>query len=143
MKPFSIFLGLFLSTVVIAVLLVAFGVKINSRPADPAAAAYNPAAETSLTGTVRETNDFTCPVAESEVGRHLWLQTPGGAVRVHLAPSRILRSQHIDFSPGERIQVIGARARVQGADDLIAREIVRGDESFIFRDHQGKLIMQQ
>jgi hypothetical protein len=141
MKPFSIFLGLFLSIVVIAVLLVAFGVKM--RPADQAATAYNPAAETSLTGTVREIDDFTCPVAESEVGRHLWLQTAGGVVRVHLAPSRILRGQHIDFSPGERIQVIGAKARVQGADDLIAREIVRGQESFIFRDHQGKLFMQQ
>jgi hypothetical protein len=141
MKPFSIFLGLLLSIVVIAVLLVAFGVKM--RPADQAATAYNPAAETSLTGTVREIDDFTCPVAESEVGRHLWLQTAGGVVRVHLAPSRILRGQHIDFSPGERIQVIGAKARVQGADDLIAREIVRGQESFIFRDHQGKLFMQQ
>jgi hypothetical protein len=92
---------------------------------------------------VREIADFTCPISESEVGRHLWVETSEGAVRVHLVPSRILRSQHIEFNPGERIEVIGARVRLRGSDDLIAREIVRRNESFIFRDRQGGLIMQQ
>ncbi len=142
MKTFSLFIGMFLAVVVIAVLLLVFGVKFG-RPSAASAAVYNPATEVMMTGTIQEVQDFTCPVSEREVGRHLQLQTADGLVQVHLLPSRILRSQRVEFKAGERVEVIGSKTRLLGQDGLIAREVVLGTHTFTFRDQKGTVLMQQ
>ncbi|HLK34867.1 MAG TPA: hypothetical protein VKT29_17350 [Terriglobales bacterium] len=142
MKPFSLLLGTILSVAVIAVLLLTFGVKPRG-PTEQGAALYNIATETTLQGEVRAVEDFTCPVSESEIGRHLRLQTSSGLVQVHLAPARVMRSQKFSFAPGDKIEVLGSKIRLQGQDSLIAREITRGNESFFIRDREGKLLLIQ
>lgn len=142
MKPFSLLLGSILSIGVIAMLLLTFGVKPRG-PTEQGAALYNVAAETTLKGVVRAVEDFTCPVSESEMGRHLRLETASGMVQIHLAPSRVMRSQKFSISPGDQIEVLGSKLRLQGEESLIAREITRGNESFFIRDRQGKLLLIQ
>jgi len=142
MKPFSLLLGTILSVAVIAVLLLTFGVKPRG-PTEQGVALYNTATETTLQGEVRAVEDFTCPVSESEIGRHLRLQTSSGLVQVHLAPARVMRSQKFSFAPGDKIEVLGSKIRLQGQDSLIAREITRGNESFFIRDREGKLLLIQ
>lgn len=142
MKPFSLLLGSILSVAVIAVLLLTFGVKPRG-PAEQGAALYNVATESTVKGAVRAVEDFTCPVSESEMGRHLRLQTDKGIVQVHLAPARVMRSQKFTFSPGDQIEVLGSQLSLQGQDSIIAREITRGNESFFIRDREGKLLLMQ
>jgi hypothetical protein len=143
MKAFSLFIGMFLAVVVIAVLLLVFGVRFGRPSAAMGAALYNPATETSITGVVQEVQDFTCAVSEREVGRHLLLRTTDGVVQVHLLPSRVLRAQHVEFKPGERVAVTGSKTRLLGMDALIAREVVRGTDTFMLRDKAGSVMMQQ
>ena len=142
MKPFSLLLGTILAMAVLGTLLLTFGVKPRG-PTEQGAALYNVASETSIKGVVRAVEDFTCPVSESEIGRHLRLQTPAGMVQVHLAPARVMRSQAFSFSPGDQLEVLGSRVRLQGEESLIAREITRGNESFFLRDRQGQLLLVQ
>jgi hypothetical protein len=142
MKLSSLFIGLIFAVVVIAVLLMVFGVSFH-RPLAQGAALYNPANEVVVRGAVQEIQEFACPVGEGEMGTHLMLKTGDGVVQVHLAPSRIMRSQNLTFAPGDQIEVVGSKFRFQGQDGLIAREIIRGNESYIFRDSQGKLLMMQ
>jgi len=73
----------------------------------------------------------------------LRLQTSSGLVQVHLAPARVMRSQKFSFAPGDKIEVLGSKIRLQGQDSLIAREITRGNESFFIRDREGKLLLIQ
>jgi hypothetical protein len=141
MKTFSLLIGMFLAVVVIAVLLLVFGANFG-RPS-PASALYNPANEISLTGTIAEVQDFTCPISGREIGRHLQLQTGDGIVQVHLLPSRILRGQRVDFKPGDHIAVIGSKTHLLGKDAVIAREVIRGPDTFVFRDKSGSVLMQQ
>ena len=142
MKPFSLLLGTILAIAVLGTLLLTFGVKPRG-PAEQGAALYNVATETSIKGVVRAIEDFTCPVSENEIGRHIRLQTSAGMMQVHLAPARVMRSQRFSFSPGEQIEVLGSRVRLQGEESLIAREITRGNESFFVRDRQGQLLLVQ
>lgn len=142
MKPFSLLLGTILAVAVLGTLLLTFGVKPRG-PTEQGAALYNAATETSIKGVVRGVEDFTCPVSESEIGRHIRLQTDNGMLQVHLAPARVMRSQVFSFSPGDQIEVVGSRVRLQGNDTLIAREITRGNESFFVRDRQGQLLLVQ
>jgi hypothetical protein len=142
MKLSSLLIGMLFAVAAIAVLLMVFGVSFH-RPLAQGSALYNPANEVAIKGAVDRVEEFACPVGEGEMGTHLMLRTADGIVQVHLAPSRIMRSQNLTFAPGDQIEVVGAKFRFHGNDDLIAREIIRGNESFIFRDSQGKLLMMQ
>jgi hypothetical protein len=142
MKPYSLLLGSILSVAVIAMLLLTFGVKPRG-PREQGAALYNVASETALKGTVRAVEDYTCPVSENEMGRHLRLQYATGMMEIHLAPARVMRSQKFSFAPGDQIEVLGSKVKIQGQESLIAREVTRGNESFFIRDREGKLLLIQ
>lgn len=142
MKPFSLLLGSILSVAVIAMLLLTFGVKPRG-PSEQGAALYNVATETTMKGTVRAVEDYTCPVSENEMGRHLRLQNATGTMEVHLAPARVMRSQKFTFAPGDEIEVLGSKVKIQGQESMIAREITRGNDTFFLRDRGGKLLLIQ
>jgi hypothetical protein len=143
MKLSSLFIGMIFAVAVIAVLLMVFGVSFHRPLPVQGAALYNPANEVAVKGVVQEVQEFACPVGEGEMGTHLMLKTGDGVLQVHLAPARIMRSQNLTFAPGDQIEVVGSKFRFQGQGGLIAREVIRGNESFIFRDPQGKLLITQ
>ena len=143
MKLSSLLLGVVAAGVVIAVLLLVLGVRFHTSPTLQGAALYDPAKEVTVKGVVTGVEEFDCPVSRGELGTHLALQTADGNLQIHLAPSRILRAQKLTFSAGDQVQVVGARVRLYGNDGLIAQEVTRGNESYIFRDHEGKLLMAQ
>jgi len=143
MKLSSIVSGIAFAAVVAVVLLLIMGVHFQRPIPAQGAALYDPATETIARGVVTEVNDFACPVSEGEIGTHLMLKTADGVVQVHLAPSRILRGQKLSFATGDQLVVVGSRVRPLGKSDLIAREIKRDNETTIFRDPQGKLLLTQ
>lgn len=143
MKLSSLFVGAISAIVVIAVVLLIAGVHFERPVSRQGAALYNPANEIVVKGVVKEVQEYPCPVSEGEMGEHLMLQTEAGVIQIHLAPGRILRSQKISFAAGDQISAVGSRFRLHGNNDVIAREITRGNENFIFRDHQGKLMLIQ
>lgn len=143
MKLFSLVIGAISAIAVIAAVLLIAGVHFERPVSLQGAALYNPANEVVLKGIVREVHEYTCPVSEGEMGEHVLLKTEDGIVQVHLAPGRILRSQTISFAAGDQISVVGSRLRLRGQNDVIAREISRGKENFIFRDREGKLMLIQ
>ena len=138
MKSYSLILGLILGMLVIGVLVIGFG---GSQ--DPASIRYNAATETTVQGKILHIDEFACPVAEGEMGEHLVLQTSSGPVQVHLAASRIMRSVNFPFKVGEGIAVVGSRVKFRGHQDVIAREIIAGDEIFRLRDSSGQLLLKQ
>jgi hypothetical protein len=143
MKLTSILSGVVFAGVVTVVLMLIMGVHFQRPLPAQGAALYDPATETVVKGVVSEVRDFTCPVSEEEMGSHLLLQTAEGVIQVHLAPARIMRGQKLSFVRGQQLTVVGSRARMLGKDDLIAREVQRGDETLIFRNPQGKLLLSQ
>ena len=141
MKSYSLFLGMLMAVLVIAALLLTVGVRPHGGP--QGAALYNRQSEVLVNGRVSEVQEFACPVNEGELGGHLMLQTSEGTYQVHLIPSRVMRSQGLKFATGEQIQVTGSKTRLMGKTALIAREIVRGDETFTLRDSDGHVMMMQ
>lgn len=143
MKISSLLYGLVFAVVVISVLLLIAGVGFHRPVTVQGAALYNSANEVTTKGVVQEIQEFDCPVSEGELGSHLLLKTDDGVLQVHLAPVRIMSGQNLHFAPGDQIEVVGAKVRLMGENGLIAREITRGNESYIFRDREGKLLLTQ
>lgn len=143
MRMQSLLYGMAFAVVILAVLLLVLGVNFQRPTSVQGAALYDPAKEVTVKGFVQEVQEFDCPVSEGELGSHLMLKTADGVVLVHLAPVRIMTGQKLTFAVGDQIEVIGAKVRVAGKNGLIAREITRGNESLVFRDRDGKLLMVQ
>ena len=143
MKLSSVLCGVTFACVVVVVLLLIMGVHFQRPLPAQGTAIYDPAKETLVKGVVTEVSDFACPVSEGEIGSHLMLQTANGVVQVHLAPARIMRGQKLSFARGDQLEVVGSQFRMRGENDLIAREITRGNETLVFRDPKGKLLITQ
>ena len=143
MKISSLLYGMVFAVVVVVVLLLIMGVSFNRPVSAQGAALYNAADETVVGGRVQEVQEFDCPVSEGELASHLMLKTKDGVLQVHLAPVRIMSGQQLSFAPGDQIEVVGSKIRLNGKSGIIAREISRNAETFIFRDREGKLLLVQ
>jgi hypothetical protein len=143
MKMSTLLYGMIAAVVVICVLLLVLGVRFDRPVTAQGAALYNPANEVVARGVVKEIQEFDCPVSEGELASHLMVTTADGVLQVHLAPVRIMAGQKLSFSPGDQIEVVGSKVRLNGKNGVIAREVTRGNETFIFRDHEGKLLLVQ
>ena len=98
---------------------------------------YNPSAEVTLSGVVKDVKDFYCPVSGGE-GTHLMVATDNGTVEVHVAPSRFLLDKQVQFSKGDQVEVTGSRIMFRGHPAVIARTIVRGTQTVALRKADGK-----
>jgi hypothetical protein len=123
------------ATVVLIVFLTA------TSPRKPPVYHYAPGSEVKVQGVVMNVKEFYCPVSDDQ-GMHLILRTVQGNVQVHLAPGRFLRSNGFRFESGEPVEVIGSRVEFQGETDLMARQVVRAQETLTFRDPDGKPLWQ-
>lgn len=120
----------------VTVLLVIVLSSVGPRP-EKAPPAYNPAAEVTISGVVTETREFFCPISDDQA-LHLVLRSAQSVLLVHVAPTRFLRAQGFQFHAGEALDVVGTRVNFQQQDAMLAREITRGNEVLIVRDHQGR-----
>jgi len=118
---------------VVLLVVVLTAVRTPQKEGPPA---YNAAAEVSVSGTVEETREFFCAISD-EPGTHLVLRTDQGRLLIHVAPARFLRSQQFVFNPNDQVSVVGTRVHYQDQDAMLAREITRGNDILIVRDHQG------
>jgi hypothetical protein len=99
---------------------------------------YDPATEVKMSGTIEEVKNFECPVSGT-MGFHIVLRSGGQTQIVHVAASKFMKDYEIVFEKGERIEVLGSKVKLEsGEDAILAREITRGQNTYAFRDKQGK-----
>jgi len=121
-------------TVVAFVLAV---VLMLGKGAKQRAPKYNAATEVKVEGVVQEVRQFWCPINGDE-GTHLMLRTNTGILEVHVAPRRFLDGNNVSFNRGDQVAVVGSTVVYEGHDAMIARKITRGDQTFAFRQPDGR-----
>jgi DNA/RNA endonuclease YhcR with UshA esterase domain len=101
---------------------------------------YNPKTEATFKGTIIEVKDRQCPVSGG-MGSHLSLKlTDGSTIEVHLASTKFVKAYELVFEKGDQVEVIGSKVQFEGVDTIFAREVHRGQDTFLFRDKEGKPI---
>lgn len=137
-KSFSLLFGTLGAVVVIAGLLLVFGVRFTSDYMT-----YDVSKEMTIQGSVVGFEEFACPAADGELERHLLLKTADRNYEIHLAASRIMRSVGWQFKQGDTIEVVGAQVSYRGKDGLIARQITEANNIYTFRNPAGTLLIKQ
>ena len=126
---------------ILLTLIGAVAVTVASQTAPPISKViptYDLTTEVRVKGLVVATNDHFCSICGG-LGSHLMLKAENGTVvEVHLASTKFIKDYDIVIVPGDEVEVLASRVTIAGASALMAREITRGQETFVFRDATGK-----
>jgi hypothetical protein len=112
------------------VLLVAQKTQETSPPK------YDVHTETKMKGTVEEVK-LPPKGSEKEIA-HLLVKTGTDTADVYLCPKSFLDDMGVSFSKGDEIAVTGSKVKQGEADLIVAREVVKGTDTLVLRDDQGK-----
>lgn len=125
----------FLLLEIVAIALLAVSAYSQGSPK------YDPATETTLKGTVAELK-LVPPSGPKPIAYLLTKTGPDkdkDSVEVFLCPKSFLDELGVAFKADESIQIIGSKVKQQdGADLILAREVVKGGETLTFRFQNGK-----
>jgi DNA/RNA endonuclease YhcR with UshA esterase domain len=124
------------------VLVVALGtvVPVVAQKANGTVPKYDVATEATFKGVIDDVHDRQCPISGG-MGAHFNLKLGDGKiVEVHLATTKFVKNYEVVFNKGDAVEVIGSKVEFEGVDAIMAREVKRGNDDFLFRDPQGKPI---
>lgn len=97
---------------------------------------YNPATETTVTGTVDAVKNLPAS-GRGGGGLHLMVAAPMGLIEVHVGPASFISSKNVMFAKGDALTVVGSKVTMSGQEVVIAREIKKGDQVLTLRDAKG------
>ncbi len=58
-------------------------------------------------------------------------------IHIYLCPKPFEEEMGISFTKGDQIAVTGSKVKHEGADVILARELVKGEDTLMFRDAKG------
>ena len=134
----SIFRKILLVTAFIALLAVD-SASAQKNPASAAASPkYDLQSETKFKGTVEEVK---LPQKGSQKdAAHLLVKSGTDTMDVYLCPGSFLDDIGVSFKKGDEIELKGSKVKQDAADLVLAREVVKGNDTLVLRDEKGKPI---
>jgi hypothetical protein len=108
----------------------------NRQP--PSAPKYDLQAETKLKGTIEEVK-LPPKGSEKEIA-YLLVKSGANTVDVYLCPQSFLAEMDVSFNKGDEISLTGSKVKHREADLMLAREVVRGNDTLVLRDEKGNPI---
>jgi hypothetical protein len=97
---------------------------------------YDPATETKVKGVVEELK-FVPPTG-GKPAAYLVVKSGADSVNVFLCPKSFLDDMGATFKAEDKVEVTGSKVKQDGADLILAREVVRGDDTLTLRFKDGK-----
>ncbi len=119
-------------------LVVFLRTPVPAQKSQPPAAGppkYDLHTETKFKGTVEEMK--LPPKGREKEIMHLLVKNGTDTVDIYLCPKSFLDDMGIGFSKGDELAFIGSKVKQDGADLILAREVVKGNDTFVLRDEKG------
>jgi len=120
---------LLLACLFCALLLVAQ----NKQP--PTSPKYDLQAEMKLKGAIEEVK-LPAKGNEKEIA-YLLVKSGANTVDVYLCPQSFLAEMGVSFNKGDEISLTGSKVQQGETDLVLARELVRGNDTVVLRDEKG------
>lgn len=122
------------STLILALLAPASFPQQNSPNTPNRFAEYDVRRESTLVGTVLA---YSTDSPNLSPGPHVSLQTPNGAIDVHLGDARLLAASHFVIQPGDTLRIIGEPVAHGSFTQFVARIIQKGTQALAVRTPRG------
>jgi predicted PhzF superfamily epimerase YddE/YHI9 len=127
--------GIVFLLICFAVLLAIAARAQKTESKTPGPPKYDLQTETKVKGTIEEVK-MPPKGGEKEIV-HLMVKVGPDTLDVYLSPKSFLDDMAMDFSKGDEISLTGSKVKVGEADLILAREVVKGNNTFTLRDDKG------
>jgi hypothetical protein len=109
-------------------------------------AMYDTKSETTIKGTVENVQTMTGAgnrgahgmAGMAGMGTHLTVKTDTETFDVRLGPASYLEEKKIALAKGDAVEILGSKVTMGGQTVIIARQVTKGDNVWIFRDESGR-----
>jgi hypothetical protein len=108
---------------------------IAQKNPEPNPAKYDLHTETKMKVTVEEMK-LPPKGSEKEIV-HLLAKSGADSVDVYLCPKSFFDDMGMNFSKGDELTLTGSKVKQGEADLILAREMVKGNDTFVLRDEKG------
>jgi len=108
---------------------------IAQKNQGPSPAKYDLHTETKMKVTVEEVK-LPPKGSEKEVA-YLMVKSETDSVDVYLCPKSFFDDMGMSFSKGDEVTLTGSKVKHGEADLVLARELVKGNDTFVLRDEKG------
>ncbi|MFZ0759613.1 MAG: hypothetical protein WAM69_06630 [Candidatus Sulfotelmatobacter sp.] len=96
---------------------------------------YDLHAEMKTEGLIDEVNLLS--VGTWKGFRELIIKNGDDKIHIYVCPQPFEQEMGISFSKGDQVAVTGSKVKHEGADVILARELVKGTDTLEFRDAKG------
>jgi hypothetical protein len=106
-----------------------------------AAPNYDSKTETKAKGTIQEIKTFT--LGKRTDYTEAIVKSGDDQIEIYLSPKPFQDEMGINFAKGDEISVTGSKVKQEDASVILAREIVKGTDTLMFRDDKGKPVWDE
>jgi hypothetical protein len=96
---------------------------------------YDPATETKIKGVLEELR--LPPKGQGKEAVHLLIKNGDDMLDIYLCPKSFMDDMGVTFSKGDAISVTGSKVKQEGGYLMLAREVVKGQDTLVLRDDKG------
>jgi hypothetical protein len=125
---------LFCVLLLLAACLVPAGAQ-KSQPEDSSPPKYDVHTETKIKGVVDEIKSL--PFGSRKDFTQLTLKSGDQTVYIYVCPKPFQDEMGISFTKGDEVAVTGFKYKQEALDMIMARELVKGTDTLMFRDDKG------
>ncbi len=97
--------------------------------------AYDTHTEMKTKGVVDEIN--VLPLGTKKELTELIIKSGTDKVHIYVCPKTFQEEIGISFSKGDEIAVTGSKVKREAGDVILARELIKGTDTLVFRDDKG------
>jgi hypothetical protein len=127
-----------------ALIMLLCVVPAFSQKAQPEAAGfpkYDSQTETKTKGVIEEIKTFA--LGKRSDYTELMVKSGNDTLEIYLSPKPFEDEMGISFAKGDEVSVTGCKIKQADADVILAREVVKGPDTFLFRDDKGKPVWDE
>ena len=117
-------------------LYVTLGFSQKAQQDEGSLPKYDLHTETKTKGVVDEVK--LLPLGTRKDFTELVIKSGDDKVHIYVCPKPFQEEMGISFSKGDEISVTGSKVKQEASDVILARELVRGTDTLLFRDDKGK-----
>jgi hypothetical protein len=117
-------------------LYVTFGFSQKAQQDEGSLPKYDLHTETKTKGVVDEVK--LLPLGTRKDFTELIIKSGDDKVHIYICPKPFQEEMGISFSKGDEISVTGSKVKHETSDVILARELVKGTDTLLFRDDKGK-----
>ena len=116
-------------------LCVTPGRSQKAQPDGSSLPKYDLHTEMKTKGIVDEVN--VLPLGTRKDFTELVIKAGDDKLRIYVCPKPFQEEMGISFSKGDEVAVTGSKVKQEASDVILARELVKGTDTVLFRDNKG------